>query len=826
MLRNEDLNNNANNANAKDGVRNPMPEPPKALANAPAFQAPGKNLFLPSGLQGRIGVQGGAGGAAMQKYQPPTPSTKAPETPMNMPMTPSTAAASSFGTGGFPAFGREFDLGFSTPPVQEEGRGKSGTQKMRKQEKREKAPKDDSRLPKTYMIHPETLQLHVFKGEEHVWPREPFAEEPRKTVGMWLECGFDWSADGVPEIFMGLSKRAYCVATHTGSGSTGSSWNMGDFLPVDWSLAGLPSEFHQFGLEEEDDMVADWSANDLPVDSGPHACFWSSPAVDWSASGATPKIFSNGRWTQDPNASPYVRLDWSEPGVPHVFDIGTKRQKLREQSEYGLGELVVDWSRRGISKTFAFWDFGLLISGIVLTWPQEAVKAPTLPGSGGWALQKVSTRGGAQSHGGNSKADKQRNWSELYRKVTDSHLFTCPDGLILDWSGKGLPLKSLANGPSREKERARQIGDTLLTVDVRVDGMPVTITTSLPDRLQAAAPVDWSGAGIPSEYKASLFDKELAFDWSASGSPDMFKIGTPDRGLSAKEKRQKASRVKFASLGAKCLFSDNFTKINKRDFTFVADWTVHGLPVNFHNTWDLGGNLDWSKPGIPPMIKHAEYQDRDVCGFGMRVDPAPKLAATFILWADGAKVGKLRDMKKCTEEESAVMLSVKEEQSLYGFFARGVDWTEAGVPKAVCGVGVKEAARRAAADRPRGAATSLEIDWAHCASGQMPSCFRENAKWDNLAMDWSYERLPEQIREPYGYRTKKDKFAPLTLDWCADGIPAPIRHVWGGKTAYFDMPRVDWSGDGIPAYIAAVANHAPRHRDWPFAFDAGNDNGY
>merc|ERR1712216_817167 len=109
--------------------------------------------------------------------------------------------------------------------------------------------------------------------------------------------------------------------------------------------------------------------------------------------------------------------------------------------------------------------------------------------------------------------------------------------------------------------------------------------------------------------------------------------------------------------------------------------------------------------------------------------------------------GKLRDMKKCSEEESGLMFSVKEEQSLDGFFARGVDWSAAGVPKAVCGVDAKEATRRAGGRaypyKGKPIDSSLEIDWAHCAAGQIPSCFRENAKWDELAMDWSTERLPE-----------------------------------------------------------------------------------
>ncbi|CAD7923418.1 unnamed protein product [Amoebophrya sp. A120] len=750
----------------------------------------------------------------------------------------------------------------------------------------------------------------------------------------------DWSQRGIPSL---IQKAAVSFKPQKDRP-----------VAIDWSANGMPSVFKvgqrrnkPKGVATKDLVCLDWSKTGLPI----KLTYWDHGVLlDWSASGIPkphhPTLPSTMQLTFKSKTFPVKgkyeekTLDWSAPGLPKLlrkavwksvpFDFG--------QARYRNKSIILDWSAPGLPGCVE----DLMAkpnrrAELVRNCIRGAVHGPLAPVEMHneeklWhnAVLNVPTKKENKGNKTTSKAPaaKKRKMNKMLQ--TKKSRFVHKRGYLLKQTF----------GQTANMTNA-VLGDTL-----QYEGK-LFVVASVPEQYRSreekqndeyCGACDWSSAGIPSFLKSSLYDRELAFDWTETGLPGQF---TKD---AKRDPFAETMGVPLIDWSVSKRLPGEFQKLthnsehDEKMIYSAVDWSGKGAPFGKRQLNSETG-LDWTKSGIPPEIKHAQWSLK----FGTKFVPSPKGSNTITLFKNGffetntspaasrtvskdmrpkaldaqddpmenyggekmdviqrtpkgripweisvghdtkidvyskhftdtKPVPKVDDLlkevnsayhqlhevrrhkaedafkashaeqiaasaemnptivkellafnkgatpenvKKMEITHKSPMLSPDQKADM--FWSAQLDWSDAGVPKALTRPGSAAMAKKSSSTKQE---PELMIDWANCGKKKMPPCFRHHETWmclrgrkhvyDELAIDWSASGSPRCLFEQVTQAARKKEQNTLMIDWCQDGVPFG----WVGK---LPTDRDQWA-IGRKSYSYAKfmeRKQAKRARGWP-----------
>lgn len=427
-----------------------------------------------------------------------------------------------------------------------------------------------------------------------------------KILSTQKPVAIDWSAKGMPDLFKVGQPRSDKPKPRMTPKK--------DLLQIDWSNKGLPIKLTYWEIG----MLLDWSDSGIP---SPHHPTMRSMSIVLSKTAAK----MAGRKYGYSEGGRLEAMDWSEKGLPKQFAkaVGYFRKSpfsnaSTADSSASSSELVLDWNAAGV--------------------PYEKIgRNPSRKAE----LTKTVMRGNVQGPLAPTTRDGERQW---HAAVIDA----CSPGS----SSKKAQNGKKSNKPQTPRSRFFHRRDVMLKNafgrqpclsdaefgDTIQYGHYLFVVASKPELYKSKAELaemaenetnnccDWSGSGIPSALKDTLFDRELAFDWTAGGLPGQF---TKDVKRDPFE-----GNPLMIDWSVKNALPGEFQKLtherhSKKEIT-VVDWSGKGAPYGKRQLKDESP-LEWHKSGIPPEIKHAQWH----LVYGAKFVPSPKAADTVILFKNG-----------------------------------------------------------------------------------------------------------------------------------------------------------------------------------------------
>lgn len=579
----------------------------------------------------------------------------------------------------------------------------------------------------------------------------------------------------------------------------------------DWSQADVPVVFREKPkVFQNDEMEIDWSKNGYVMYKPD---FWEYQ-MDWTNLGVPvtkqmyPEMIFDWSETGIPNAMKEmtekkpIQLDWSTPGIPHIFNVGSRR--IPEQEP----ELMVNWSKRGVPRKNSYWD------SMPVDW-----SGPNLPDVWETATTKeikfMSFMPGPYNWNKESFWDYPViDWSckkmpRLFRKVCEKPSYTWKETPV-DWTVRGLPiafrkLKGREEQPMMDWSKPGVPIATDWMADPIMDwsaaGVPKCFNVYKRSPPGGEFICDWSVPGIPKEFatRAYASDDDLIINWTTKGIPKQFK-GTGWDGIyldwtcNGIPKSMRPKTERFNYVYAKRL-SDFFMPPSRDNLTnqeelLNIDWTQLGIPHQFakKQRFDRGEELmlDWSYKSPPSPFRYCKWYDLkmdwSVHGIPLKLRPKESKWDPLVMsWHESGLPQQFRMIMNEPDKfwdnpslqwNEASIPNIFEVQSHEWLFP--LDWTEPGIPKQFKWMAKRERELHL-------------VDW--CSPG-LPVQFKF---WNQSFVDWSVTGMPS-IFAPKS--RPKNLMKPLGEELMVNWSKKRLPQVENGSR--WDHPAIDWGGDRLP----------------------------